>query len=178
MSVPLFKVCMSPTSDPFATDTKKWYKQFWPWFLIAVPLCSMILSFNMLRFAYNGEDSMVVDDYYKQGKSINLSLEKVKKAKALSIQTELSISGEQITLKFTRGQPQIGTALRLAFYHVTQQHKDQAYDLFKDASGVYRATAQHDLTGKWRVTLQPHDSEWKVQQTLSLPQARAIPFNP
>lgn len=160
------------------TPPKAWYKQFWPWFLITIPLCSMLLSFNMLRFAFNSEDSMVVDDYYKQGKAINLSLEKLEKARALNIQTELTIAGEQLTLRFTQGQPPVGTALRLAFYHVTQQYKDQAYDLFKDASGIYRATAEHDLTGKWRVTLQPHDAQWKIQQTLSLPQARAIPFNP
>lgn len=169
---------MSPTSDPGATDTKKWYKQFWPWFLITIPLCSMILSFNMLRFAYNGDDSMVVDDYYKQGKAINISLEKIEKAKALNIHSLLTVSGDQLTLTFPQGQPQDGSALRLSFYHVTQQHKDQAYDLIKDAAGVYRATAARDLSGKWRVVLQPHDSQWKIQQTLTLPQARAIPFNP
>ncbi|MFT6897334.1 MAG: hypothetical protein ACJA13_001740 [Paraglaciecola sp.] len=169
---------MSPTSDPYATDTKKWYKQFWPWFLIAFPLCSMILSFNMLRFAFNGDDSMVVDDYYKQGRAINLSLGKIEKAKALNIKSLLTISGDQLTLSFPQGQPQDGSALKLSFYHVTQKYKDQAYDLIKDASGVYRATAARDLGGKWRVVLEPHDSEWKIQQTLSFPQARAIPFNP
>jgi hypothetical protein len=138
----------------------------------------MILSFNMLRFAFNGQDSMVVDDYYKQGKAINLSLEKIEKAKALNLHSLLSVSGDQLTLTFIQGQPTDGSALRLSFYHVTQKYKDQAYDLTKDATGVYRATAAKDLSGKWRVVLQPHDKEWKIQQTLSFPQKRAVPFNP
>ena len=135
---------MSPTSEPSITDKKKWYKQFWPWFLITIPVCSMILSFNMLRFAFDGQDAMVVDDYYKQGK----------------------------------GAPQTGAALRLAFYHVTQAPKDQTIDLFRDAQGIYRGSAENDLTGKWQVALLPHDQVWKVQQTLSFPSNDSIAFNP
>ncbi|MEH6712444.1 MAG: FixH family protein [Paraglaciecola polaris] len=169
---------MSPISEPSITENKKWYKQFWPWFLITIPVCSMILSFNMLRFAFDGQDAMVVDDYYKQGKAINISLEKVQKAKDLMIETLLTVDQQQVSLRFISGAPQSGAALRLAFYHVTQAPKDQVIDLFRDAQGVYRGIAEHDLTGKWQVALTPHDQTWKVQQTLSLPQTDSITFKP
>ncbi|WP_339770397.1 FixH family protein [uncultured Paraglaciecola sp.] len=169
---------MSPSSEPSITDTPKWYKQFWPWFLITIPVCSMILSFNMLRFALVGQDTMVVDDYYKQGKSINLSLEKVQEAKRRGMQTALTVNEQQISLRFIDGAPPSGAALRLSFYHVTQEPKDQTVDLFRDANGVYRGSAENDLTGKWQIALTPHDQEWKIQQTLSLPQEDSIAFNP
>ncbi|MAD18329.1 MAG: nitrogen fixation protein FixH [Alteromonadaceae bacterium] len=169
---------MSPTSEPSITDKKKWYNQFWPWFLITIPVCSMILSFNMLRFAFDGQDAMVVDDYYKQGKAINISLEKIQAARALNIQTELNVTEKDVSLRFISGAPQTGAALRLAFYHVTQAPKDQTIDLFRDAQGIYRGSAENDLTGKWQVALLPHDQVWKVQQTLSFPSNDSIAFNP
>ena len=169
---------MSPTSEPSITDKKKWYKQFWPWFLITIPVCSMILSFNMLRFAFDGQDAMVVDDYYKQGKAINISLEKIQAARARNIETQLIVNEQDISLRFIKGTPETGAALRLAFYHVTQAPKDQTVDLFQDAQGIYRGSTEHDLTGKWQVALTPHDNEWKVQQTLSFPNADPIIFNP
>jgi hypothetical protein len=68
------------------SDTPKiWYKQFWPWFLIVVPLTSMVLSFSMLRLAFTGEDSMVIDDYYKEGRGINLKIQKLQKLKYFQI---------------------------------------------------------------------------------------------
>ncbi|MFT4810576.1 MAG: hypothetical protein ACI9LX_003944, partial [Paraglaciecola sp.] len=60
---------------------KVWYKQFWPWFLIIVPLTSMVLSFTMMNLAFTGKDSMVIDDYYKEGRVINLKIKKLQQAK-------------------------------------------------------------------------------------------------
>ncbi|MEI8648698.1 FixH family protein [Paraglaciecola sp. Hal342] len=115
----------------------------------------MILSFNMLRFAFDGQDAMVVDDYYKQGKAINISLEKIQAAKARNIETQLIVNEQDISLRFINGTPETGAALRLAFYHVTQAPKDQTVDLFRDAQGIYRGSTEHDLTGKWQVALTP-----------------------
>ena len=67
---------------------KVWYKQFWPWFLIIVPLTSMVLSFTMMNLAFTGEDSMVIDDYYKEGRAINLKIQKLQQAQNLNISTK------------------------------------------------------------------------------------------
>jgi hypothetical protein len=69
-----------------------WYKQFWPWFLIIVPLTSMILSFTMLHLAFNGEDSLVQDDYYNQGRAINLDLHKIEQARLREIETQIQFN--------------------------------------------------------------------------------------
>ena len=160
------------------TQQKVWYKQFWPWFLIALPVSSMIVSLNMLRFAINSEDSLVVDEYYKQGKAINVNLQKIELAKELNLRAQLLISDNSVELIFTDGKPSSATALNLMFYHATQKHKDISLILIKDASDTYRALIDSDLTGKWQVSLQPHDEKWKIQQTISLPQKRQITFIP
>jgi len=49
-----------------------WYKQFWPWFLISLPVTVMIVCGVIIYLSISqGNFSMVVDDYYKRGKTIN-----------------------------------------------------------------------------------------------------------
>lgn len=40
-------------------DTKPWYRQFWPWFLIALPGVSAAVSGGMLYAALHGGDVVV-----------------------------------------------------------------------------------------------------------------------
>ena len=39
-----------------------WYRQFWPWFIIALPASAVIASFYTLWLAVSNPDYMVVDD--------------------------------------------------------------------------------------------------------------------
>ena len=155
-----------------------WYKQFWPWFLITIPVISIILSVTMLNLAINTENSMVVDDYYKEGKAINLQLEKVQEAKARNIVTELFTRGKNISVEFLSGRPSSGEALKLSFSHATLESKDFEVLLAQDANGIYRASMEHELTGKWNITLTPLGQEWKISQSLSFPRSQAIMFKP
>ncbi|MEW9796923.1 FixH family protein [Alteromonas sp. CYL-A6] len=157
---------------------KPWYKQFWPWFLISVPVASFIMSGVMINIATTTENSLVVDDYYKEGKAINLSLDKIAAAKRKNITTDLTIENGAISLKFHSGIPQEGTALKLAFYHTTLEDKDTSVLLSRDAAGIYRGFSEQDLGGKWQITLTPVDDSWKIQKTVSLPYSGVMKFNP
>ena len=47
-----------------------WYKQFWPWFIIALPASAVIASFFTLWLAISNPDHLVVDeDEYQQIRS-------------------------------------------------------------------------------------------------------------
>ena len=50
----------------------------------------------------NGPD-MVIDDYYKKGKAINLELSKFNKAKALYLHGDLNVADDKVTFVFTKG---------------------------------------------------------------------------
>lgn len=159
-------------------DSTPWYKQFWPWFLIAIPLSSVIVGSQVLRFATDGTNSLVVDDYYKEGKAINHRLDKIEKARALDIKTQLYIEQGQIVLKFLSGAPTSGEALKLDFFHVTQEFKDFSVLLTRDASGSYRNNEDYPIKGKWRLRLTPMDESWKVQTRINLPQSQPFEFSP
>ena len=42
-------------------DTEPWYKQFWPWFIIALPLTAVIASVATLLIAINNPDYIVLE---------------------------------------------------------------------------------------------------------------------
>lgn len=157
---------------------KPWYKQFWPWFLIAIPVASFIMSGIMINIATTTENSLVVDDYYKEGKAINLSLDKFASAKRKNITTDLTIDNGSIALKFHSGIPQEGVALKLGFYHTTLADRDVSVLLSRDATGMYRGFTEQNLAGKWQITLSPIDESWKIQKTVTLPYSGVMKFNP
>ena len=138
----------------------------------------MVLSFTMLHLAFNGEDSLVQDDYYNQGRSINLDLHKVEQARQLNIETLMQINAETVEIEIVKGNVGDGSALTLDFFHSTQSFKDFQVTLLKDANGHYRGTIEQAIDGKWRVSLHPHDDSWKIQQVMHFPLSKALLFKP
>ncbi|WP_081588966.1 FixH family protein [Paraglaciecola psychrophila] len=157
---------------------KVWYKQFWPWFLIIVPLTSMVLSFTMMNLAFTGKDSMVIDDYYKEGRGINLKIKKLQQAKSLNISTKTQVFADYVEVIFISGEPENGEALILDFYHSTQKFKDFSVTVLRDANGVYRAPLTDNMLGKWQLSLHPFNGDWKIQKVVSLPQTNPFDLKP
>lgn len=57
---------MNQTARRFNTairrDEKPWYKQFWPWFIISLPVTSVIVSMTILWLAVSNPDRSVLND--------------------------------------------------------------------------------------------------------------------
>ena len=56
-----------------------WYREPWPWLLMAPPVASIALGIVMWTLAAQTDDGLVANDYYKRGLAIN---QKVKQAAA------------------------------------------------------------------------------------------------
>lgn len=56
-------------------DTVSWYKQFWPWLLIALLGVSVISSLVFVYIATSNQDPVVDGNYYKHGLTINEKLD-------------------------------------------------------------------------------------------------------
>lgn len=95
-----------------------WYKQFWPWFLIILPLCAVAASINLLYLAIVNQDALVSEDYYKDGKRINMDLKKIKHAQQLGMQFQLEVNDNQLTITQHGGDAYLA-ALHVEFF--TQQ---------------------------------------------------------
>ena len=51
-----------------------WYRQFWPWLLISIPLLTVIAGVATIWIASREPVALVHDDYYKEGLAINQNL--------------------------------------------------------------------------------------------------------
>lgn len=159
--------------------TKPWYKQFWPWFLLAFPLSAVVASFVTLFIFLGAQPDMVVDDYYKQGKAINFQKDKQNKAVELDLQAQMSFTPNSVKVNFPSGQSNLdGSALKINFFHTTLADKDFSVMAVQDAAGNYSARIEHSLQGKWQVSIEPFDAVWRLRKTLSLPVDKAIELTP
>ena len=78
--------------------TTPWYRQFWPWFLIALPGTVVIASLYTLFLANRYADDLVIDDYYKEGLAINQELSRQKEAESLGLRATMVINGRRLDI--------------------------------------------------------------------------------
>jgi hypothetical protein len=66
-----------------------WWKQRWPWLLMAGPAIVALASVYTTYLAMATPDALVVGDYYKQGKAINQDLRRDRVAAQLGLSVAL-----------------------------------------------------------------------------------------
>ncbi|RTR38729.1 cytochrome C oxidase Cbb3 [Shewanella canadensis] len=144
-----------------------WYKQFWPWFLIILPLCAVLASFNLLYLAIDNKDSLVSEDYYKDGKAINMDLKKIKQAKQLGMQFELLVDDNEVTITQHGGESYLA-ALSVEFFHPTIEKRDFGQIVTADGDKAYRIELATPIAGAWEVRLEGFDRTWRIQKRLEI----------
>ncbi|MFD2176635.1 FixH family protein [Veronia pacifica] len=153
---------------------RPWYKQFWPWFLIALPGTVVVASlFTFYLFSKNSV-SLVTDDYYKKGKSINRDLSKLKAADNLNIRASLTGNENRMTLRLNKGALPFYPPIRIKFQHRTLPEKDVIRMLSPDAKGNYRFSLEKALTGPWFIELSAHDNSWKLANRANFPTTETV----
>ncbi len=147
-------------------DSKPWYRQFWPWFLIALPATVVVAGVTMIFIANEGADDLVVDEYYKNGLAINRKLEKQKRAEQLGLSSRLLIRGNDITV-YTTG-PVTAGQLKLLLSHPLESDRDFEIFLVQSVPGEYRGTLAAAVAPRWHWALQvPGDEGWRLDGSVT-----------
>jgi len=146
---------------------KAWFKQFWPWFLIILPLTAVIAATNLLFTALDNKPDMVVDDYYSKGKAINEDLTLIKNAKKENISAVVTQSGNALIIR-VKGVPE-QSAIRFYLYHSTLAARDISTMLTADGNGDYHFQTDNTLDGKWNLRIEPFDQSWRLQEVAIFP---------
>lgn len=144
-----------------------WYRQFWPWFLIGVPAISVVFSVATLVVAVRNADSVVRDDWYKGGLTINVDLARDRAAAAAGVVATLAVDATGRTVEVRLDGPDAPT-LDVALHHPTQADRDREVRVTRDADGAYRATLDEPLAGRWHVEVSDPDGGWRLAQPLWL----------
>lgn len=144
--------------------TLRWYRQPLVWMLIVIPGSAVVAGFYTLYLAIVSFDGMVVDDYYKQGKEINLVLERDQKAGTLGLSADARLDRNEklvkLVLASTSKQFEFPSRLKLSFLHSTRAGNDQQIALVMESHGHYRGVLPELVPGRWDVLLE--DSQWRL----------------
>ena len=159
------------STDNSLQEQPPWYRQFWPWFLIALPLCVVIAGFNMLYIALKYPHSMVDDHYYKEGLAINPSLDQDRRAAQLNLSAEIIFrplsdnNNAQLEVSLS-GLESYPAELTLLLLHPGSQSLDQNLDLKQLAAGQYSAQLTRQYQHRYYLRLQPTDKSWRLNGTI------------
>jgi len=156
---------------PPREDTEPWYKQFWPWFLIALPLSVVIASIVTINIAIETDDGLVSDDYYKEGLAIHKDADSAAKASALGIAGTLAYDADTgaITLMLEKPLQGDGTGLSLEVTHPTVSNQDQSIQLSRLDDSRFAGRVEPLGPANWKLALRPADRSWRVEGRLPQP---------
>jgi hypothetical protein len=154
-------------------DTEPWYRQFWPWFIISLPASAVVAGLITLYIATVNRDTLVRDDYYKEGLALNQDLARSQRAASLGITAELTYDPSNGDVAVTTvGVPAQTGQLTLFLVHPTLAEADRTAAVVRASDGTYRARLPLLGPGNWRLQLQPDSAEWRLEARLPLPGER------
>ncbi len=149
-----------------------WYRQFWPWFLIALPALSVVFCVACLIVAVRGADSLVREDWYSNGLHINRELHRDREAMRRNILASLQVDEHGDLRVDVQGQ---GVAeepqLVLDLGHPTQSRRDMSLPLAHQRDGSFAVHLPPGLAGSWYAVLTSPSRDWQLRSRLQLPLA-------
>ena len=156
--------------------TLPWYRQRWPWLLMAPPLAAVIGGIATIVLAVRSNDGMVTADYYKRGLAINAELSRSQRAAELALSADVQAGGEatgdSVYVRVSsagKGVPP-EAALRIRLVHPGRSGADRVAMLGRVAAdadgrsaeyrGVWEEAAALHVPVAWRVVLEGR--EWRL----------------
>lgn len=167
---------------PSSANKKPWYKEPWPWILMAGPATVVVAGIFTAWLAVRSNDGLVDDDYYKQGLAVNQRMARDHEAAGLGLAAELVVggNGQELRLFLTaREASVVPDTLVLRVVHPTHAGADQSITLKRDAAGFYVGRLTSPVHGRWHASLEDEGRKWRItgdwdadkQSTLRLPGA-------
>ncbi|MDJ0876978.1 MAG: FixH family protein [Halieaceae bacterium] len=152
------------------TTPPPWYRQFWPWFLFGLPGIVVVAGLTTWWIAANNADSLVAEDYYKEGLAINQELSKQRLAEQLGVAAVIEASGDSVEV--TLDSEVLPAALELELSHPLDAESDIELRLAQITPGIYRAPADLSASPRWLWQLEPivsdADRRWQLLGELRL----------
>ena len=160
------------------TPTTPWYRQRWPWFLMAGPFIVVLAGSYTFWLAASRPDALVVGDYYRQGKAINQDLRRDVAAKALGLHMALAYDPAAGRLKGNIGGKVAGkvsvATIRLRLVHSTRPEKDLSLLATPDSNGDFSLPLPLLEMARWQVIAEDARGDWRLSGSWLWPQQRSM----
>lgn len=175
---------MSPTPTPTTSEEAAdnpgpWYKQFWLWFVLAIPAITIVWCIFMITVAVSSQGAMVNDDYYKEGLAINMELARDRLAADMKLAGSVRFEGNQIRLEVEEAGKQANfDFLILDMAHPTLAEQDRRLQLQRVGEGLYEARLPRPLEGRWYLELRGPTNDWRLKGEAALPASMPLKLAP
>src|SRR5512143_961136 len=142
-------------------DAEPWYRQRWPWFLIAGPAIVVVAALFTAWLAASTDDGVIADDYYKRGLMINKELDRTARAEALRLGAVVTFAPDgSVRLALDGDAP---PEVMLTLGHPTRAGYDRAITLMRGADGVYAGRLDAPRDGRRHVAVET--ATWRLTTT-------------
>ena len=147
-----------------AIASPPWYRQRWPWLLIAGPAIVVVAGFFTLYLAISTDDGVISDDYYKRGLLINKELVRSQRAEAMGLSAVLHVAPSgAVRLELAGANGAFPDSLTLKLVHPTRSGQDRAVALTHGPGNVYVGDLGAYPPGRWLVSLET--PQWRLPAT-------------
>jgi hypothetical protein len=146
---------------------KPWYRQSWPWLLMAPPAAAVAAGIVTTVLAVTSFDGLVADDYYKQGLGINRTLARDERARAIGLDAAVQFNEERSRVRVVLGNAAHPASIRLVLVHPTKAGADQSVILRAGKDGVYEGTLQPLHAATVQVRIEDGEGRWRLAGTWS-----------
>jgi hypothetical protein len=146
-------------------DTKPWYREFWPWFIIALLGSVVTASLITVSIAFDQSDDLVIDDYYKVGLAINQRIEERDTAARLGVSATIKI----INKRFYTTLPHASrdSSLELTLAHPFEADRDMTFTLLPGPDESWFAELTGEVQPGWHWSISGTDpAPWLVSGRL------------
>ena len=136
-----------------------WYKEPWPWILMAGPAAVIVAGAVTVWLAVASADGLVADDYYKRGLAINQVLKREQQATRRGLEARVEFDPRRLRVSLAGASPE---ALFAQLAHATRAGHDQRLPLARVAPGSYETELPELPAGRWRLILEDPRGEWRI----------------
>jgi hypothetical protein len=153
-----------------------WYREPWPWILIAGPAVAVIGSLTSAYLAVVGADPLVDENYYQHGLQVNRELARDQQASRMQLRTELQLQGvrrgDEVRVEVASSEPLTDTAIRVRLVHRLGEFTERSAVLGRVPGsgavasfyGQWLQAPDDELTvagGNWRAVIEGND--WRIE---------------
>lgn len=156
------------------TESRPWYKEPYVWMLIGIPLSSVIMGVFFISQAVSTKDTLVRDNYYKDGLAINQEMQWDKKAENLDVQLEFTIANNEVNLTLLNSRQVAPNVLQFKLSHATLKDLDRDSLLQLGEDNRYKGFIENMSDGKYYIMVESLEQQWRRRGSIQIKQGDQV----
>ncbi len=159
-------------------DSEPWYKQGWPWALIAIPFLTVIAGVITIMIAYDTDDSLVKDNYYKEGLALNNNFKRLDVAKNNNMLASLHIDlNANLARLEIQSDAELKETITVMLYHPTLGKMDRVLKFIHLSGNEYISEFKDLESSLWHLSIEDDTKNWLLKSRWQYPEKTSLTIN-